>query len=258
MSEYTFKEGTFCWVDLASTDPQASKEFYSKLFGWEIFDIPIPGAPDYTMLNIDGKPVAALAEMQPELKEMNSPSFWTSYVAVENIAAIMEKAAQNGGKIAMPAMEVMEEGIMGLIQDPSDAYLGLWQAKNMKGFAFNDIPGSICWFEHGSSDSNKSISFYENTFGWTTEQFPMQENFIYTLYKNNEIPVAGAYSLPPELDNVPSHWLPYFATADINKSIEKIVEMNGEVLMPATMVEGVGTFSVIRDPQGAAFGLLQK
>ena len=35
--------GTFCWVELASTDAEAAKKFYPELFGWTIREVPITG-----------------------------------------------------------------------------------------------------------------------------------------------------------------------------------------------------------------------
>jgi predicted enzyme related to lactoylglutathione lyase len=33
-----YKPGTFCWIDLATTDAESAKKFYSDLFGWETAD----------------------------------------------------------------------------------------------------------------------------------------------------------------------------------------------------------------------------
>jgi predicted enzyme related to lactoylglutathione lyase len=30
--------GTFCWVDLGTTDAEGAKKFYTGLFGWEAVD----------------------------------------------------------------------------------------------------------------------------------------------------------------------------------------------------------------------------
>jgi predicted enzyme related to lactoylglutathione lyase len=30
-----YEPGTFCWADLATTDPAGAKAFYASLFGWE-------------------------------------------------------------------------------------------------------------------------------------------------------------------------------------------------------------------------------
>ena len=34
----SYEPGTFCWVDLATTDPEGAKTFYGELFGWEASD----------------------------------------------------------------------------------------------------------------------------------------------------------------------------------------------------------------------------
>ena len=49
-----YEPGTFCWVDLATTDPAGAKAFYGELFGWEAEDIPVGEAGAYTMLRLDG------------------------------------------------------------------------------------------------------------------------------------------------------------------------------------------------------------
>jgi predicted enzyme related to lactoylglutathione lyase len=35
--------GAFCWVELGTTDQNAAKEFYGKLFGWSFTDMSIGG-----------------------------------------------------------------------------------------------------------------------------------------------------------------------------------------------------------------------
>jgi predicted enzyme related to lactoylglutathione lyase len=33
--------GSFCWIELATTDQPAAKKFYSSLFGWQVNDMPM-------------------------------------------------------------------------------------------------------------------------------------------------------------------------------------------------------------------------
>lgn len=256
MSEYTNQHGTFCWLDLATTDTAGAKKFYTEVFGWEIMDIPVGENMVYTMLNLNGKPVAALSDMQPDQKAMNIPSYWTSYVAVDNAAEIMEKVAENGGTIVMPVMQIMEEGSMGIIQDPGGAFLGVWQALNMTGFAYYGEPGSVCWFEHGCHDRDKAIPFLEKTFGWKSETSQMGDN-LYTTFMLGDKMVAGLYQMTPDMASIPSHWLPYFGIASIDTALEKVAELGGNIIMPKMFVGGVGHFAVVQDPQGGVFGLLQ-
>src|SRR3989475_12830054 len=46
------------WVDLASSDPAAAREFYSKLFGWKVEVNPDPQYGGYGRAQHGGKEVA--------------------------------------------------------------------------------------------------------------------------------------------------------------------------------------------------------
>ena len=59
------------------------------------------------------------------------------------------------------------------------------------------------------------------------------------------------------MGDVPSHWMPYFAVEDCDQSSAKAQEMGADVLQVSTDIPGTGRFSVLQDPQGAAFGILK-
>ena len=47
--------GTFCWIELATTDGPGAKKFYTDLFGWEFQDNPMGPDMVYTIYKINGK-----------------------------------------------------------------------------------------------------------------------------------------------------------------------------------------------------------
>jgi predicted enzyme related to lactoylglutathione lyase len=79
-----YEPGTFCWVDLTTTDPAGAKAFYGELFGWEAEDMPAGEAGTYTMLRLDGDEVCGLYELDTERREQGIPPHWFSYVSVED------------------------------------------------------------------------------------------------------------------------------------------------------------------------------
>ena len=125
----SYKPGTFCWADLATTNPTGAKRFYSELFGWKTQDNPLPGGGAYTLARINGGDIAGLMGMP----EKGIPPHWNSYVAVANVDEATNQATSLGGKILAPPMDVMDLGRMAVIQDPSGAELSLWQAKKHIG-----------------------------------------------------------------------------------------------------------------------------
>lgn len=51
--------GTFCWVELASSDQGAARSFYSALFGWEAEEVQMSEDSTYTMFHNGGRYTAA-------------------------------------------------------------------------------------------------------------------------------------------------------------------------------------------------------
>ena len=88
----TYGPGTFCWVELGTTDGEAAKKFYTDLFGWGFTDNPMGSSMVYTMLKRDGKDVGGLYKMGPEMKGV--PPNWLSYVLVANAAESTKKAKE--------------------------------------------------------------------------------------------------------------------------------------------------------------------
>ena len=119
-----YEPGTFCWVDLVTTDPASTKTFYSELFGWEAEDMPAGEAGTYTMLRIGRDEVCGLYEMESEQREWGIPPHWFSYVSVEDADATASRARELGGTVFGQAFDIDGDGRMVVVQDPTGAVLG--------------------------------------------------------------------------------------------------------------------------------------
>ena len=60
--------GSFCWIELMTTDGPGAKKFYSDLFGWEGTDNPIGPGMVYTIYTVNGKAVAGRLALAPWLR----------------------------------------------------------------------------------------------------------------------------------------------------------------------------------------------
>lgn len=111
----------FCHVELNTTDLKKAKDFYSKLFAWKLEDIP----GNYTMIGVgEGTGGGMMTNPIP-----GAPSFWLSYVLVDDIEASTRKAKSLGATIMKDVTEVGDYGWLSIIADPTGAHLGLWKAK---------------------------------------------------------------------------------------------------------------------------------
>jgi predicted enzyme related to lactoylglutathione lyase len=239
--------GTFSWTDLATTDPDDAKRFYTGLFGWDYEDLPIPDDGVYTMLRKDGKEVAALSQA-PE----GVPTFWGSYVTVESADSTATKATDLGGTIVAGPFDVMEAGRMVTIQDPTGAMFSAWEAHGNIGASLVNVPGALTLNQLSTPDVETAERFYTELFGWRTEKVSGGDMPYWGIYLGDRVN-GGMMPVDPD-GGVPPHWLTYFGSADVDADAGKAGELGGQVMLPPMDVPG-GRIAVVRDPQGAMFGL---
>jgi len=246
--------GSFCWMELATTDQGAAKAFYSSLFGWTAHDAPIGAEQFYTMLKLDGREAAACYTMMADERSMGIPPHWNLYIAVENADASAARAAELGGQVLAPPFDVMDAGRMAVIRDPGGAIFHIWQANRHGGIRAASVPGAFCWADLNTGDAAAAGAFYSALFGWTIAPGENDPSG-YLHISNGKTMIGGIPSAGQRDPNAPPHWMLYFQVADCDASAAKAGELGGRALMPPLTLEGVGRFAVIADPQGAAFSL---
>ena len=117
--------------------------------------------------------------------------------------------------------------------------------------------GTFCWNEVMGRDIKKMRDFYSQLFGWTTEEMPIPEG-MYTIFKKGDQQVAGGFEMKgPQFEGVPANWLSYIAVDDVDASTKKAEQLGATVHHPPSDIPNVGRFSVIADPEGAAFALFK-
>jgi predicted enzyme related to lactoylglutathione lyase len=239
--------GTFSWTDLATPDLEGAHAFYVDLFGWEHEDFAIAGGGVYRMYRENGKDVAAASAAQ----EGQHPA-WLSYVTVEDVDAAAQRAGELGATVMLEPFDVMDAGRMALLQDPTGAVFAVWQAKDNIGAGLVNGPGRLTLNQLNTSDPERAQQFYADLFGWRSERMAEGDRPYWGLY-NGETVNGGMTNLP-EGAEMPSHWLVYFGTADIDAANDRITASGGTVIVPKMPVPG-GEILVAQDPQGAIFAL---
>jgi predicted enzyme related to lactoylglutathione lyase len=248
--------GSFCWIELATSDQNAAKSFYGQLFGWSVNDFPMGPDEFYSMFEFDGRPTAAAYTLKPEDKQQGVPPHWMLYVAVDSADAAAARAAELGGKVVAPAFDVYDAGRMAVIQDPTGAFLCVWQPMNHAGTGISGVPGTLCWADLSTPEVDKAVAFYSGLFGWKVEAGENDPSG-YLHIKNGEEFIGGIPPAAHRAPNAPPHWLAYFQVADCDATANKAKELGATFHLAPMTMEHVGRFAVLADPQGAVFSIFQ-
>ncbi len=244
--------GSFCWIELGTSDQNAAKSFYTSLFGWSFNEFPMGPQDVYTIFRLQDRDVAAAYTLRPQERAQGVPPHWNLYVAVENADQTAAKAADLGGTVLSPAFDVMDVGRMAIVQDPTGAMILPWQAKKQTGTGLTGVDGTLCWADLSTPDPDRAQTFYGGLFGWTFEK---GKNDDYIHIKNGSEYIGGIPPAQHRNPNAPPHWLSYFYVSDVEATAAKAKQLGATLHLPPMKMENVGTMAVVADPQGAAFAL---
>ena len=256
----SYKQGTPSWTDLATTDQDAAKSFYSDLFGWTYEDNAMDdmGGMVYSMAVSDGSYAAAMFSQMDYEKEMGIPPHWNVYMTVEDVDALAPHVSKHGGNLLNEPFDVFDAGRMIAATDPTGAVIALWQAKQHIGAGVQGEHGSIAWCELLTSDPAKAIKFYEGLLGVGSETHPNVDGGEYHVLTLDGTGVAGVMRMPEHLaaQNIPSHWSVYFQVNDVEEALEKAKASGGQVVLQPMDIPDVGRIAYFMDAQGAGVGLM--
>lgn len=120
------QQGEFCWNELMTSDVSKAKEFYTNLLGWTCQDHSMKDMT-YTMFTKGEKTVGGMLQVPDHLKGQ-VPSHWMSYIFVENLDEMLQKAEGLGAQVIVPSTPVEGFGRFGMVADPTGARIAFWES----------------------------------------------------------------------------------------------------------------------------------
>lgn len=119
---------TFHWLELMSTDIDASLKCYGSVFGWKGEAMDMGEMGTYNVMQSGGVHRAGMMAMPPGAQ---GPSQWVPYVGVEDVNDVTTRAESLGGTVYVQPMDVPGVGRFSMIADATGATVGLLQPAAM-------------------------------------------------------------------------------------------------------------------------------
>lgn len=110
-----FKQGMFSWAELATTDVEGAKKFYTGLLGWTTVQAPVEGM-SYTLAKVGEERVAGI--MSTKCGGGEIAPHWGIYITVDDVDAVAAKAGELGGKVLVPPTDIPNVGRFSALMDP--------------------------------------------------------------------------------------------------------------------------------------------
>jgi uncharacterized protein len=119
------------------------------------------------------------------------------------------------------------------------------------------MASNFFWYELMTTDVAAAEAFYKKVVGWTSQPFE-SSGIDYIVFNAGERAVTGLMLLPEEAKamGTPPCWMGYIFAKDVDAATASVKKAGGAVYREPSNIPEVGRFSVVADPQGAAFMLM--
>lgn len=234
------RHGTFIWSDLSTFHLTKTKKFYSHVFDWNY----TCHGDDYFIADKNGTHISGLYEMPQQFQEIGMPSFWMSYIQVDNVDKTVVQAKDLGAII-----ELVEDNAVGkiaLIRDPLGAGFTVYEGNQLNARAQTRADHFV-WNELYVSDVSQIKVFYETLFGWSIRPV---DNDRYDVFLDDKEPIATIQQVSDEIRSKYQYWGVFFGVRDVPATQERIVKNGGKLLYEDCYM------SSLADPDGAFFQII--
>ena len=247
--------GKLIFVQLVTPDLEGAKKFYAGLFGWTFRDLQLGGLK-YAGAYLDGQPVAGLVHREVPAGVRRQPA-WLGFFSVADVDAAQKVALQNGAKQLREPHDVPERGREAVFADPQGAVFALLASASGDPGEVLPEPGAWIWSSLITSGPDADAAFYQKIFDYEVFELPANPGVEHLLLASGDYARASVNSLPANRPKAHPHWLNYLRVEDADQMTAKVLALGGRVLVEPHVDRQGGKVSVVADPQGAAFGLLE-
>ena len=243
---------TFIWADLSTFDIDAAKQFYQQCFDWRYQGLD----EDYLICNAEQLPSAGLFVMPEKFQNIGMPSFWMSYIKVEDLDSKVVAAEKYGARIEVKPQAAPAGGRIALIRDPAGAGFTCYEGGVFGSEENANTSGRMVWNELHISNLEMVKSFYSNVFGWRIEATSHKDRYEIFSSSENSDAIAGIQITSNDIKGDKEYWGVYFSVNDLAKASKCINANGGEIV--AMQPLGSRPAQLAYDPQGAAFYITQR
>jgi predicted enzyme related to lactoylglutathione lyase len=249
--------GKLVWLDLETADLPGAKRFYGDLFGWSYRDYHADGV-DYTVAMVDGHPVAGLVR-RSIVNDTERRSAWLPFFSVLDVDQTVRVALDADAHIRSAPENLPLRGRQARLTDPESAVFALESSTSGDP---PDDPNPRAIGTWGSPallarDPAQEGVFYQRVLKYTVVGQPTDGGFESIRLLSGSHERARVRLLPTSGATPNAEWISFarvFSTAD---TARQAVKLGGRILAGPTREAHGATSTILEDPTGAVFGLME-
>ena len=250
-------EGRIVWHDLLTTTPEASRQFYGELFGWEFenpgIDLGFGNDDSYMLIRHNGRLIGGIVDANTLNRDVNI-SQWVTVMSVTDIDAAIGTVLAAGGEVLTEPTDVGNRGILSVITGPDGALISLVQTRDGDPAEREPSLNEWLWDELWTDDIEGSAAFFNQVAGLGLEERASAgSDNVYRTLSAGDKPRAGLLQMPFEGEH--PVWVNYVRVNDPAAITRRVEALGGRVLIDVQERDVGGRAALIAGPSGAGVAL---
>ncbi|MEU7279859.1 VOC family protein [Streptomyces sp. NPDC045431] len=263
--------GQVVWFEIGTAGPETVTGFYGPLLGWS-FEVDPDSSVDgrtYTRILAPGAPwpMGAIQQGDTDDEVVNLS------ILSADVHADVDRLTALGATVVVPATQVADVTVFARLADPRGNLFSLFSRSTSQRFeeriagteeymeqaAFTPKPGSMGWFEIGTTDLKATTDFYTAAFGWRIEKDDTAGGKPYFNIFGPGAPWPSGGLWDHSGNNTEGagtdYVMPCFLATDVAATTEAARQRGARVeLGPDSNPDGT-VYARLTDPHGRHFGL---
>ena len=240
--------GRWLWADLVTSDVARSRDFYAKVFGWDLREHPASvGTSRYLTIHANGRAIGGVVAANSEAK---SGARWIG-LASGDPKTMAARAQQAGGAVVVPPRVLAGRGELAVLSDPEGAHFAVVRTDGGDPADHVGQDNEWLWAELWSKDPGRATNFYRDVFGYSVGPADSKTLNGYVLSAGGQAR-AGIMRVPDA--SLPTVWIPYVRVASVAATVER-ARANGARVVVEPRPHHRSQVAVLVDPLGAPFAV---
>ena len=253
----THHVGKLVWLDLETTDLRGAKHFYGNLFGWSYRDYHADGV-DYTVALVNDHPVAGLVR-RPILNDTERSSAWLPFFSVLDVDQTFQQALDAQAHLRSAPENLPLRGRQARLTDPESAVFAL---ENSSSGDPPDDPNPRAIGTWGlpvllARDPAQEAVFYQRVLKYTVMGKATNGSFERIQLSTGSHERANVRLLPSGIASPHAEWVSFARVFSAADTAQQAVKLGGRILVGPTREAHGATSSILEDPTGAVFGVIE-
>lgn len=258
--------GKVIWADLVTTDLPGAERFYGALFGWT-FRAVESGSRDFAVAYMGETPVAGMVRRPPSGDPSRRPS-WLPFIAVRDVGEARQVALAQGARVISAPHNYPQRGEQAVFADPQGAVFAVLASSSGDPPDVLADTGEWIWSSLITRDPDADAAFYQKVFGY--QVYDMDAAAVgsntpasgdakvqHLVLASDDVARGSANGFPANRSDIHPHWINFVRVDDAEESARKATSLGGRVLVAPHVDRHGGRISLLADPAGAPFGVME-